>query len=88
MYFCCLEALQNVSKYADASRSVVRLQADGRWLTFTVEDDGAGFDPSRRRLGTGLQGMSDRLEALGGGLEIRSQPGNGTTIIGRVPTRS
>ena len=88
VYFCCLEALQNVSKYADASRSVVRLQADGRWLTFTVEDDGAGFDPSRRRLGTGLQGMSDRLEALGGGLEIRSQPGNGTTIIGRVPTRS
>jgi len=88
VYFCCLEALQNVSKYADASRAVVRLEADGRWLTFTVEDDGAGFDPSRRRLGTGLQGMSDRLEALGGDLEIRSQPGNGTTIIGRVPTRS
>jgi signal transduction histidine kinase len=88
VYFCCLEALQNVSKYANASKAVVRLEVDGPRLTFTVEDDGVGFDPVRTRLGTGLQGMSDRLEALGGGLEIRSQPGNGTTIIGRIPTRS
>jgi signal transduction histidine kinase len=86
VYFCCLEALQNVSKYANASRAVVRLQEDGPWLTFGVEDDGAGFDSARTKLGTGLQGMSDRLEALGGGLEIRSQPGGGTTIAGRVPT--
>jgi signal transduction histidine kinase len=86
VYFCCLEALQNVSKYANASRAVVRLQEDGPWLTFGVEDDGAGFDSARIKLGTGLQGMSDRLEALGGGLEIRSQPGGGTTIAGRVPT--
>jgi signal transduction histidine kinase len=86
VYFCCLEALQNVSKYANASKAVVRLQEDGPWLTFGVEDDGAGFDPGRTKLGTGLQGMSDRLEALGGGLEIRSQPGGGTTIAGRVPT--
>ncbi len=86
VYFCCLEALQNVSKYANASKAVVRLQEDGPWLTFGVEDDGAGFDPGRTKLGTGLQGMSDRLEALGGGLEIRSQPGQGTTIAGRIPT--
>jgi len=88
VYFCCLEALQNVSKYANASKAVVRLEVDGPRLTFTVEDDGVGFDPARTRLGTGLQGMSDRLEALGGGLEIRSQPGRGTTILGRIPTRS
>ena len=86
VYFCCLEALQNVSKYANASKAVLRLQEDGPWLTFGVEDDGAGFDPGRTKLGTGLQGMSDRLEALGGGLEIRSQPGQGTTIAGRIPT--
>jgi signal transduction histidine kinase len=86
VYFCCLEALQNVSKYANASRAVVRLEVDGPWLTFGVQDDGAGFDPAKTRLGTGLQGMSDRLEALGGGLEIRSEPGRGTTIAGRVPT--
>jgi signal transduction histidine kinase len=86
VYFCCLEALQNVSKYANASRAVVRLEVDGPWLTFGVQDDGAGFDPAKTKLGTGLQGMSDRLEALGGGLEIRSEPGRGTTIAGRVPT--
>jgi len=86
VYFCCLEALQNVSKYANASRAVVRLEVDGPWLTFGVQDDGAGFDPAKTRLGTGLQGMSDRLGALGGGLEIRSEPGRGTTIAGRVPT--
>ncbi len=86
VYFCCLEGLQNVSKYANASRAVVRLRVEEPWLTFTVEDDGAGFDPARTKLGTGLQGMSDRLEALGGALEIRSQPGQGTTITGRVPT--
>jgi signal transduction histidine kinase len=86
VYFCCLEALQNVSKYANASRAVVRLTVDGPWLTFGVEDDGAGFDAAQTKLGTGLQGMSDRLEALGGGLEIRSEPGRGTTIAGRVPT--
>ena len=86
VYFCCLEALQNVSKYANASKALVRLAVDGPWLTFGVEDDGAGFDPAQTKLGTGLQGMSDRLEALGGGLEIRSEPGRGTTIAGRVPT--
>jgi signal transduction histidine kinase len=88
VYFCCLEALQNVSKYANASKAVVRLEVDGPRLTFKVEDDGVGFDPARTKLGTGLQGMSDRLEALGGGLDIRSQPGSGTTILGRVPTGS
>jgi signal transduction histidine kinase len=86
VYFCCLEALQNVSKYANASKAEVRLEVDGPWLTFGVQDDGAGFDPAQTKLGTGLQGMSDRLEALGGGLEIRSEPGRGTTIAGRVPT--
>jgi signal transduction histidine kinase len=86
VYFCCLEALPNVTKYANASKAVVRLAEDGPWLRFGVEDDGAGFDPARTKLGTGLQGMSDRLEALGGGLEIRSEPGRGTTIAGRVPT--
>jgi signal transduction histidine kinase len=86
VYFCCLEALQNVSKYANASRAEIRLEVDGPWLTFGVQDDGAGFDPAQTKLGTGLQGMSDRLEALGGGLEIRSEPGRGTTIAGRIPT--
>lgn len=53
---------------------------------FEVADDGRGFDPDTTRHGTGLQGMADRLEALGGRLDVRSTPGSGTVLIGRVPT--
>ena len=88
VYFCCLEALQNVAKYARASRALVRLVCEGDDLTFTVEDDGAGFDPSSAGYGTGLQGMTDRLAALGGDLEVRSAPGAGTTVNGRLPVRA
>jgi signal transduction histidine kinase len=85
VYFCTLEALQNVGKYAGASRAFVRLsQSDGH-LTFEVDDDGAGFDPAKTSYGTGLQGMADRLAALGGELEVRSTPGGGTTVTGRLP---
>ncbi len=87
VYFCCLEALQNVTKYARASRALVRLVCEGDDLTFTVEDDGAGFDPSSTGYGTGLQGMADRLSALGGELEVRSVPGARTTITGHLPVR-
>ncbi|MGH2590897.1 MAG: sensor histidine kinase, partial [Actinomycetota bacterium] len=83
VYFCVLEALQNVAKYAEASRVVVRLDdADGT-LRFAVEDDGMGFDPGSAR-GTGLTNMRDRLEALGGRLDVRSAPGHGTTVAGRI----
>ena len=85
VYFCCLEALQNVAKYAGATRAVVRLWAPDGSLAFTVSDDGAGFDPSARRHGTGMQGMADRLSALGGELRVESAPGAGTTITGRIP---
>jgi signal transduction histidine kinase len=85
VYFSCLEALQNVTKYAGASRATVRLaQADGT-LTFEVSDDGRGFDPSVVGHGTGLQGIADRLASLGGELEVRSTPGDGTTVAGRLP---
>ena len=86
VYFCCLEALQNVAKYADASHATVRLVGDDGVLRFEVRDDGAGFDPSSTSFGSGLQGMADRLDAIRGSLEVRSAPGNGTTIIGTVPT--
>jgi signal transduction histidine kinase len=85
VYFCCLEALQNVAKYARATHATVRLfEADGR-LTFEVIDDGAGFDSTKTSYGTGLQGMADRLSAQDGTLEVRSRPGEGTTVTGRVP---
>ena len=85
VYFSCLEALQNVAKYAHASHADVRLaQQDGR-LTFDVADDGRGFDVRSAPPGSGLQGMADRLGALGGGVEVRSEPGMGTTVAGWVP---
>ncbi len=85
VYFCVLEALQNVAKYAGATRAEVRLAASGHHLRFEVTDDGAGFDPQSRGYGTGLQGMADRLHAHGGSLDVRSAPGAGTTIAGRLP---
>ena len=85
VYFCTLEALQNITKYAGASRATVGLSSSGGSLPFTVTDDGAGFDTAATRHGTGLQGMADRLAALGGALHVRSQPGHGTTLTGQLP---
>src|SRR6266542_4433101 len=85
VYFCTLEALQNVAKYARASRAIVRLSASDGALAFSIEDDGVGFDPSAKGYGTGIQGMSDRLAALGGELRVTSTPGTGTLVEGSVP---
>ena len=85
IYFCVLEALQNVAKYAQASAARVTLCHNGRFLAFTVEDDGKGFDQATIPAGSGLQGITDRLAALGGTIDITSTPGHGTRITGRVP---
>jgi signal transduction histidine kinase len=84
VYFCCLEALNNVAKYADARRASVRIAKDDGQLRFEVTDDGRGFDLGSTTHGTGLQGMADRLDALGGRFEVTSAPGTGTTIAGTV----
>jgi len=85
VYFCALEAMNNLAKYARASAATVSLaQVDGT-LTFAVTDDGIGFRLSDAGGGTGLQGMADRLDAIGGSLEVRSEPGQGTSVLGRVP---
>jgi signal transduction histidine kinase len=85
VYFCTLEALQNIAKYASASRATVGLSCSDDSLRFTVSDNGTGFDTATTRYGTGLQGMADRLAALGGALQIRSQPGHGTILSGELP---
>ena len=77
-----------MAKYAHATHAEVRLSASGDELAFEVIDDGDGFDPKTMPLGSGLQGMADRLEALGGILEVRSEPGAGTTVAGRIATRA
>jgi signal transduction histidine kinase len=85
VYFCVLEALQNVAKYANASRVDVGLrEADGR-LAFVVRDNGVGFDPATSPRGSGLQGMADRIEAVRGTFTLDAAPGRGTTVSGVVP---
>jgi signal transduction histidine kinase len=85
VYFCCLEALQNVAKYAEASSTWVRLGTEDGQLTFEVSDDGRGFDATTTPLGSGMQNMADRLAALGGSIEVQSNPGAGTTVRGIIP---
>jgi signal transduction histidine kinase len=85
VYFCVLEALQNVQKYANASRVTVSLQASDNQLSLTVRDDGEGFDMAKSSTGSGLQNMADRMEALGGSLTVRSERGRGTVVAARVP---
>ena len=82
------EALQNALRHAGAKRIAVRLRGDDTGLVLEIEDDGLGFDPDApglrsRRLG--LTSMEERAERLGGWLEIRSAPGQGTTVAGQVP---
>jgi signal transduction histidine kinase len=84
VYFCCLEALQNIAKYAEANDATIRLGRSNGDLTFEVTDDGRGFDPATIE-GSGLTNMRDRVEAVGGALDVSSTPGSGTTIRGRIP---
>ena len=85
VYFCCLEALQNTAKYAHASSAQICLQAQNGSLRFTVSDDGTGYDTRQTPMGSGQRNMADRLAALGGRLEVRSAPSQGTTIIAHLP---
>jgi signal transduction histidine kinase len=85
VYFCVLEALQNVTKYANASSVDIDIRQGDGALTFEIRDDGTGFDPATAPRGTGLQGMADRVEAIGGTLLVRSAPGDGTTVSGTLP---
>ena len=88
VYFCCLEALQNIAKYAMASQVRICLEASHGTLCFTVSDDGTGYDTGGTPMGSGQRNMADRLAALGGGLEIRSAPGRGTILTARLPLPS
>ncbi|MGA7989752.1 MAG: sensor histidine kinase [Candidatus Dormiibacterota bacterium] len=85
IYFCVLEALQNVQKYAHATHVTIRVAEREDTLTFDVIDDGQGFDAASVPQGMGLTNMEDRLDALGGALRVSSAPGRGTTISGSLP---
>jgi signal transduction histidine kinase len=84
VYFSCLEALQNIAKYAGASSASIELRREHSTLRFVVVDDGRGFDQAAVS-GSGLQGVTDRLAAIGGTFRVDSSPGRGTTVTGEVP---
>jgi signal transduction histidine kinase len=88
IYFCVLEALQNIQKYAGAKNATVRLREENAGLRFEVEDDGKGFDPAAQKKGSGTQNMEDRIDALGGTVSIASSIGSGTRVLGSVPLRA
>jgi signal transduction histidine kinase len=82
-YFVASEALANATKHAQASRVDVSLATRNRSLLLSIRDDGVGgADPGR---GSGLVGLTDRVEALGGSIRVRSRPGDGTHITAELP---
>jgi signal transduction histidine kinase len=89
VYYCCLEALQNIVKHAGPDGAPkLTLWQDGALLCFEVQDSGIGFDAEQRSAGAGLINMRDRIQTVGGTLEIASRTGRGTTVRGSVPIAS
>jgi signal transduction histidine kinase len=85
-YFTVCEALANTLKHGDARHASIALTLDGGWLRIEVADDGRGFEPALLNGSTGLTGLQDRIAAVGGTLDVRSEPGRGTTLTAVVPT--
>jgi len=85
VYFCVLEALQNVVKHAEATKATVCFESQPGQLVFSVSDNGRGLNPDRVRSGSGMQNMRDRIEVLGGNLQVESSPNAGTRVIGSIP---
>jgi len=86
VYFCCVEALQNVAKHAGPqATATVRLWEDAPVLRFETVDSGVGFAPDVATPGNGLISMRDRVAAVGGDLTVTSSVGRGTMISGCVP---
>lgn len=82
-YFVVSEALTNVAKYAGAATAGVNVRSTGGSLVVTVADDGVGGAEPRR--GSGIRGLADRVQAVGGVLEVSSPPGEGTRLTVRLP---
>ncbi len=90
LYFCCIEAVQNAAKHSAAGTVAVRVSEDREACRLTVTDDGVGFDRDRAAVatGAGLANMRDRLDAVGGTVEVTSLARTGTTVTATVPHRA
>jgi signal transduction histidine kinase len=86
-YFTVCEGLANAMKHASARRLVVRLGSEGDDLVVEITDDGAGFE-TRGVKRSGLSGLADRIEALGGRFQVTSVPGGGTQLHATLPARA
>ena len=84
-FYVVSESLANVAKYASASRARVELARDDGMLVVEVSDDGVGGADADE--GSGLRGLADRVEALGGRLRVSSERGHGTTVRAELPLR-
>jgi signal transduction histidine kinase len=78
------EALTNARRHSGAGSVEVRLRMENQDVLAEVVDDGRGFDPASVRAGVGLSAMRERIEGLGGNIEVRSRPGEGTKVTVRV----
>jgi signal transduction histidine kinase len=86
VYFCCLEALQNLVKHAGRSAvGSIRIREERDRLCFQIKDSGAGFEPAEIAGGRGLINMRDRMETVGGTLALSSHKGRGTAVRGTAP---
>jgi len=85
VYRLVQEALTNAVKHASASHVTLNVQEGDGEIQIAVRDDGEGFDQSAPTAGRGLTGMRERIELLGGEIEVSSKPGEGTAISARVP---
>lgn len=88
LYRLAQEGLTNIVRHAGTRTSRMLIVYDDDWIMMRISDPGAGFDPEERfhpPRGWGLAGMRDRVEALGGDLQIQAAPGEGTTVTATIP---
>jgi PAS domain S-box-containing protein len=88
------EALTNIGRHAQATQISIGIEKRDGYVTFTIEDNGRGFDPQavmnrgNRQSGIGLAAMQERARMAGGQMEIRSQPGSGTHLVLTIPLQN
>jgi signal transduction histidine kinase len=86
LYFCCMEAVQNAAKHSQAATVSVRVEGNPHWWQLIVTDDGIGFDQAHAPAsGAGLANLRDRMDAIGGTVQVVSSQRNGTTVTAVIP---